>query len=138
MCIRVQGSLAIVSWKPQVCWIFQVINRRLFCSHFCIFISTNLEQAWFQNFTQKKPYLMVINKIKYLHNIDDYTRSGSCQWFWNPTFFRIQKIACKQQMPQNALVFLRTRKALRKSEISTKGIIVIVIWNDLSGQLRKL
>jgi hypothetical protein len=81
---------------------------------------------------------MVINKTKYLHNIDYYTRSESCQWFWNPNFFRIQKIACKQQMPQNALVFLRTRKALRKSEISTKGIIVIVIWNDLSGQLRKL
>ncbi len=53
-----------------------------------------------------------------------------------PYFFHIQKMACKQQMPQNALVFLRTRKALRKSESSTKGIIVI--WNDLSGQLRKL
>jgi hypothetical protein len=123
MCIRVQGSLAIVSWKPQVCWIFQVINRRLFCSHFCIFISTNLEQAWFQNFTQKKPYLMVINKIKYLHNIDDYTRSGSCQWFWNPTFFRIQKIACKQQMP---LSFWEQGKHLGNQRYQLKALLLLL------------
>jgi hypothetical protein len=42
-----------------------------------------------------------------------------------PYFFPIQKMACEQQMPQNALVFLKTRKALGKSETSTKGITVI-------------
>jgi hypothetical protein len=148
----VQDSLSIVSSKPRVCWIFLVINRRLFCSHFNILFP----QTWNKhdlNFSpKKKPYLVsinkikylaqhwslhhVIDKIKYLHNIDYYTRSKSCQWFWNPNFFPIQKMACKQQMPQNGLDLLRMRKALRKLETSTKG--VIVIWNDLSGQLRKL